>query len=198
MNETFEAKLVTVGATNTGKTCLLIKLATDSFEENTKQSVGGSFLNYHFTKDSTNFTLKLWDTAGQERYRSVNTMYYVNAQVFCLVFSLTDPYSFDDIPNLYNEVKEYAESSIIYLIGCKADLSEDRRVKSELAYELSKTINALYFEVSSKTGQGFYEFKDQLNFDINQKYQAIKKENEDDIKPIRLTDSEKGENSCNC
>ena len=39
----------------------------------------------------------LWDTAGQEKYRAINKMFFRDAKIILIVYSIVDKHSFDEV-----------------------------------------------------------------------------------------------------
>ena len=64
-------KIVIIGDTNVGKTCIIERLINNKFG-NTKSTIGAS----HTDIKIKGINLNIWDTAGQERFRSMINMYY--------------------------------------------------------------------------------------------------------------------------
>lgn len=65
---------------------------------------------------------QIWDTAGQEKYRSVNKLFYSDAQVALLVYDITRMETFNEIKDYwYQQVIENAPPGIqMVLVGNKA------------------------------------------------------------------------------
>ncbi|KAG7532525.1 P-loop containing nucleoside triphosphate hydrolase [Arabidopsis thaliana x Arabidopsis arenosa] len=139
-------KCVTVGDGAVGKTFF------DNFSANVV--VDGSTVN-----------LGLWDTAGQEDYNRLRPLSYRGADVFLLAFSLISKASYENIHKKWlPELKHYAPSIPIVLVGTKLDLRDDKQflkdhpgavsITTAQGEELRKMIGAVrYLECSSKTQQ---------------------------------------------
>ena len=104
-------------------------------------------------------TLDLWDTLGQERFRTINTLYYKNANAALIVYDITNVDSFEAIKNYwYDEVKACAcKDVVIGIIGNKADLFEQEKVSEEEVKKYAKSKGAFFMLVSAKDGTGIYE-----------------------------------------
>ena len=72
-------KLVLIGDSNAGKSCLLLRFADDSFTDSYITTIGVDFRFKTITADKKNIQLQIWDTAGQERFRTITSAYYRNA-----------------------------------------------------------------------------------------------------------------------
>jgi small GTP-binding protein len=99
--------------------------------------------------------LLIWDTAGQERYRSMANVYYRDAAVALILYSITDRETYTDVDAWLHRVIENAPPDvIIFLVGSKADLETDRVVTFDEAGAKAEALGASFFEVSALTGDG--------------------------------------------
>lgn len=152
------AKVVLLGATDVGKTCIVSRLVTGAFDPSQKPTIGGSFSQKDFDLESGPITLRIWDTAGQERYRSLASLYYQSAHCALLVFSLTSMSSFREVEYWVEELRaNYDKLPPLFLVGNMVDLAETRAVKMEDAKELAVKLAATYVETSALTGEGIDE-----------------------------------------
>nr|XP_043870380.1 ras-related protein Rab-26-like [Solea senegalensis] len=91
-------KVMLVGDSGVGKTCLLVRFKDGAFLAGSFIStVGIDFRNKVMTIDAVKVKLQIWDTAGQERFRSVTHAYYRDAHALLLLYDVTNKSSFDNI-----------------------------------------------------------------------------------------------------
>ncbi|XP_065392810.1 ras-related protein Rab-26 isoform X3 [Macaca fascicularis] len=91
-------KVMLVGDSGVGKTCLLVRFKDGAFLAGTFIStVGIDFRNKVLDVDGVKVKLQMWDTAGQERFRSVTHAYYRDAHALLLLYDVTNKASFDNI-----------------------------------------------------------------------------------------------------
>lgn len=147
-------KVMLVGDSAVGKTCLLIRYKDGAFLSGVFiTTVGIDFRNKIVNVDDTKVKLQIWDTAGQERFRSVTHAYYRDAHALLLLYDVTNKTSFDNTRAWLGEINEYAQDDVvIMLIGNKADVSADRQVKYEDGERLAKEYGVTFMETSAKTG----------------------------------------------
>ncbi|CAE6049838.1 unnamed protein product [Arabidopsis arenosa] len=155
-------KCVTVGDGAVGKTCLLISYTSNTFPTDYVPTVFDNF-SANVLVDGKTVNLGLWDTAGQEDYNRLRPLSYRGADVFILAFSLISRPSFENIAKKWvPELRHYAPTVPIVLVGTKLDLRDDKQfpmnypgactISTEQGQELRKEIGALaYIECSSKT-----------------------------------------------
>ena len=147
-------KVMLIGDSAVGKTCLLVRFKDNTFLSGTFIStVGIDFRNKVVDVDGTKVKLQIWDTAGQERFRSITRAYYRDAQALLLLYDVTNKSSYDNIRAWLAEISEYAqEDVVIMLLGNKADLTSQRVVRVEDGEQLAKEYNCAFMETSAKTG----------------------------------------------
>ena len=105
-------KVVLLGESGVGKTCIIDRFINDNFEDNQKTTGIATFIAKTMTFDEfqgKSVKFEIWDTAGQEKYRSLNTIFYKDAGVAILVYDITNSQSFEEIRQYWsNQIKEFA------------------------------------------------------------------------------------------
>jgi len=164
-------KLVLVGDTKVGKSCILSRFVQGTFDKNTPATIGAAFLTKVISTAQGSVRLQLWDTAGQEKFRSLAPMYYRSSAVAVLVYDVTQRTSLDGLEDWAAEIADKAPPNIkLVVIGNKIDDVENRKVKTEEGQALATNLNAVYYgETSAATGEGINEvFNKIAEFDITQ------------------------------
>ncbi|KAI5537461.1 Rab small GTPase domain-containing protein [Trichomonas vaginalis G3] len=152
-------KIVVIGETQVGKTCLLRRLYANAFTNNIPQTIGAAFQNYVIQTQKGKVELQLWDTAGQEKFRSLTPMYYRLAAFAVICFDLTNKPSFEALESWYTDIIEKGPPRIQFVIvGTKKDCQEDRVISFEEAMNFAESHGtAFYIETSAKTGENVRE-----------------------------------------
>jgi small GTP-binding protein len=152
-------KIIIIGDSFVGKSCLTIKAAKNVFENYYTSTVGFEFFSMLYKINSKIIRLQIWDTCGQEEYRSLIQNFYRNASLAILVYSIDKRTSFENLEVWLNEIKGRGSPDVkIFLVGNKNDLSENREVSIEEGqkfYEDHK-LN-LFIETSAKSGENVQE-----------------------------------------
>ena len=156
--ESINCKVVLLGETGVGKTCLIERYTKSEFHDNFAPTLGGTFIEKEVAYKSYNKTIKfqIWDTAGQEKYRSINKLFYSDANIAILVYDITRKETFDEIKNYwYEQVKENAPKNIqMVIVGNKSDLYEFQEVPTEDVKQYAEEFGASAYECSAKTSVG--------------------------------------------
>ncbi|KAF6072007.1 Ras family protein [Candida albicans] len=69
-------KLLLVGDSGVGKSCLLLRFVEDKFNPSFITTIGIDFKIRTIESKGKRIKLQVWDTAGQERFRTITTAYY--------------------------------------------------------------------------------------------------------------------------
>ena len=147
-------KVVLIGNSGVGKTCISQRYINDSFTNNEQSTVGASYFQKILEIDGKPIHLDIWDTAGQERYRSMGKMFYKDAFIVLFVYDITDKKSFLELKNVwYDEIKKTGEKhSVLAVVGNKSDLYLKEQVDEDEARKWADDIGAIYTLVSAKEG----------------------------------------------
>ena len=109
-------KVVLLGESGVGKTCIIARFINNTFEENLISTTGASYAGKTMVFDEyegKSIKFEIWDTAGQEKYRSLTKIFYKDAAVAILVYDITRKESYDEIQKYwYNQIKEFAPKNI--------------------------------------------------------------------------------------
>ena len=157
-------KIVIVGDTQVGKTCLIRRLASGVYLEHNIATIGAAFQNHVIQTKKGTVSLQIWDTAGQEKFRALAPMYYRSAAVAILCFDLTNKKTFEALEQWSMELNEKAVDTLkVVICGNKKDMVEQRDVTFQEGEEFAQTHNAIFYtETSSKTGEGVVELFTQI------------------------------------
>ena len=148
-------KLIFIGDSSVGKSCLTAKAVKNNFEEYYQATVGFEFLTFNMKINDKVIKLQIWDTCGQEIYKSLISNFYRNSSLAVLVYAIDNKESFTHVENWLNDLKSQASDDIrIFLVGNKSDLEEERKITREEGekYKLDQHLD-LFMETSAKTGQ---------------------------------------------
>ena len=160
----FLLKLLLIGDSGVGKSCLLLRYSDDSFTHSFITTIGIDFKIKSINVGGSKVKLQIWDTAGQERFRTITTAYYRGAMGIFLVFDITDGESFENVHNWMRQIDQNAADNVTkLLLGNKCDVEASKRVVARSAAEaLANEYGIAYFETSAKKDIGVDDAFDKM------------------------------------
>ncbi|CAN1236261.1 Ras-related protein RABD1 [Linum grandiflorum] len=143
-------KLLLIGDSSVGKSCLLLRFADDSYVDSYISTIGVDFVSLSAFRLQFGFVFQ-WDTAGQERFRTITSSYYRGAHGIIIVYDVTDMESFNNVKQWLNEIDRYANDTVCkLLVGNKCDLVENKVVDTQTAKALADELGIPFLETSAK------------------------------------------------
>jgi len=144
-------KLLLIGDSGVGKSCLLLRFADDTYTESYISTIGVDFKIRTIELDGKTIKLQIWDTAGQERFRTITSSYYRGAHGIIVVYDVTDQESFNNVKQWLQEIDRYAcENVNKLLVGNKSDLTTKKVVDFTTAKEFAESLDIPFLETSAK------------------------------------------------
>ena len=147
-------KLIVIGDSGVGKSCLTNNAIKNVFDEAYNATVGFEFFTFNVKMCEKVIKLQIWDTCGQELYRSLITNFYRNSSLAIIVYAINSKASFESIDMWLKELRTHSNlDAKVFLIANKIDLDKDRKISKEEG-EKFKEVNKLdyFMEASAKTG----------------------------------------------
>jgi len=151
-SDLIRCKLILVGDSYVGKTSIIGRYI-NKYKENFQATISASFTSTKLEIiNGKQINFELWDTAGEEKFRSVNNVFYRDAQICIMVFDITQRKTFESLENYwYKEIKnECSEHTIFHVAGNKIDLFENEQVNKDEVKAFCNKINCGFDFISAK------------------------------------------------
>jgi Ras-related protein Rab-10 len=147
-------KLLLIGDSGVGKTCILFRFSDDAFNTTFISTIGIDFKIKTIDINGKRVKLQIWDTAGQERFHTITTSYYRGANGIMLVYDITNPKSFDNITKWLKNITDFAADDVErILLANKCDMEEKRMISTARGQEVATANNIKFYETSAKNNQ---------------------------------------------
>lgn len=147
-------KIIVIGDTNVGKTCLTYRFCEGKFPEKTEATIGVDFRDKTVKIGKDILKLQIWDTAGQERFRkSMVQQYYRNAHAVLFVYDVTRMSTFENLPSWMEECQKNGVLLEVprVVVGNKCDSeAKGQVVPTSLAQRFADGRQMALFETSAK------------------------------------------------
>ncbi|KAI0085953.1 P-loop containing nucleoside triphosphate hydrolase protein [Irpex rosettiformis] len=196
-------KLLLIGDSGVGKSCLLLRFAEDAFTDSYLSTIGVDFKIRTIELDGKTVKLQIWDTAGQERFRTIAAAYYRGAHGIIVVYDVTDGESYEHIKSWLTEIDRYATEGVHkLLVGNKADLAERRVVQHGAAQEFAAQLDIPLLETSAKTAAGvedaFIAMAKQIKESVDSTPEPSNNSKSGNVTVGRSLETEKDSEGCAC
>ena len=197
-------KIVPLGESGTGKTCIIKRFKDNSFTEVEPDTIGQEIHERNIALHGKDFCLQVFDTAGQEIFHSIPQTFLRGADGILLVIDVTKRESFEKenggVPAMLEFANDYkTDYTSVILVGNKVD-AKDHKIFRVEAEEYARKLGVRYFETSAKTGKNIEEVFQEIARDI---YDTLDLSDIEmfvaEEKPLQLTESEsrsKGGSKC--
>lgn len=163
-------KLLLIGDSGVGKTCLLFRFSDDAFNKNFIATIGIDFKVRTVDIEGRKIKLQIWDTAGQERFRTITTAYYRGAMGIFLVYDISDEKTFDNIKTWMRNIEDNAAPDVEKMIlANKCDRENKRQVSKEKGQSLAVRHGVKFYETSAQSGVNVEEAFMTMAADIKRK-----------------------------
>ena len=171
-NITNKYKIIFLGDSGIGsKTSLIKRMNHKVFTPNITNKNSCSFFSKSIKiKNGKKVIMNFWDINGHEIFRNLTKKFLENSDCVVLGYDVTNINSFKNIEDFwYKFSKDNSGTNLIYLIGNKIDLLNERKVEKDIARSFAEKNNIKYFEISCATSEGVQEFFDDLKNELFQK-----------------------------
>eukprot|EP01033_Poteriospumella_lacustris_P008633 gene8633-6218_t len=171
-------KLLLIGDSGVGKSCLLLRFADDTYTESYISTIGVDFKIRTIELDGKTIKLQIWDTAGQERFRTITSSYYRGAHGIIVVYDVTDLESFNNVKQWLHEIDRYASDNVNkLLVGNKSDLTTKRAVSFDQAKEFADSLGIEFVETSAKNSTNVEKAFMMMASQIKMRYKPVSQGN---------------------
>ena len=144
-------KIVFIGDSTVGKSSIINITQNKDLNPEQPSTIGACFYIMKLLVGNIHIKLHIWDTAGQERFRSLTPQYYRDSDYAIIVYSISDPNSFQSVDNWYKSITNSTQKiPKIVILANKADLLKERHISYEKGKFYADSIGASFFEVSAK------------------------------------------------
>ncbi|PSN37655.1 putative Ras-related protein Rab-33 [Blattella germanica] len=147
-------KIIVVGDSNVGKTCLTYRFCEGKFLDKSEATIGVDFRERTVDVNGEEIKLQLWDTAGQERFRkSMVQHYYRNVHAVVVVYDVTKMSSFHSLLQWIEECDRHNLTSDVprILVGNKCDCKEKQLFETSARDESEcDNVEAIFLTLAHK------------------------------------------------
>ncbi len=146
-------KVVVAGDGGVGKTTLLRKFVTGTFDIATNMTIGVQWHVKETQFDGQAVSLQLWDLGGQDHFRFMLPSYTLGAKGALLLYDMTKTSTLDSLEEWVKICRTYNKDLPILFCGTKGDLVGSKCISATRAKAFLEPLGMFdHVEVSAKTG----------------------------------------------
>ncbi|KAM5303041.1 ras-related protein Rab-19 isoform 2-T3 [Glossophaga mutica] len=109
-------KIILIGDSNVGKTCVVQHFKSGVYTETQQNTIGVDFTVRSLEIDGKKVKMQVWDTAGQERFRTITQSYYRSAHAAIIAYDLTRRSTFESVPHWIHEIEKYGAANLVIML----------------------------------------------------------------------------------
>ncbi len=144
-------KVIVAGDGGVGKTTLIRKFISGTFDAATAMTIGVQFHVKDMTCEGRPVSLQLWDLGGQDHFRFMLPSYTLGAKGAMLLYDTTRTSTLDSLEEWVKICRTHAGNMPILLCGTKTDLVAQRCISAARARTLLEPLHLFdHVEVSAK------------------------------------------------
>ena len=147
-----EVKVILLGESGVGKTCIIERYMSNKFNSNLPSTLCSAYSIKKIIRDNTLYVINICDTTGQEKYHSVTNLFIKGSNIVILIYSIDSRDSFERLNFWYSAMKDNLDKKnyILAIVGSKSDLKNMAVVSEEEGRKFAMDKKALFKLVSAK------------------------------------------------
>jgi len=167
-------KVCLIGGGGVGKTCIARRLCFNTFNAETKMTIGINFYTYDLPiqveGQKENLRLSIWDFGGQAQFKKLFPYYINGANGMFMVFELVNLQSLLSLDWWYEQLAKYkAEKAPVVVLGTKQDLID----REESKIKVDDAIISSFLDKHNE--KDFYKTSSKENFNILDCFRTLTK-----------------------
>ncbi|XP_037075760.1 dnaJ homolog subfamily C member 27-like [Pollicipes pollicipes] len=157
MNHIARVKVLTLGSSQVGKSCLVKRYCERRFVPKYLPTIGIDYGVTRLTVDNVEARVHIFDTSGRPLFAEVRCEFYSGMAAVLLVYDVTERASFDALAGWLAELgwaaAEPGQRPVLVVAANKTDLTP-REIGSEEGERWAAGHGAQHFQVSASSGHG--------------------------------------------
>jgi len=154
------AKIIVLGDCETGKSCLVGRLAGEPLRMKYLPTWGPEFEVIEALHDGGQTRLLFCDLSGHPIQKNYRDYASLGLDVVLITFDMTNPESLDHVHSWQEQAIKYNKNAKVILVGTKIDL--DRQVSDDAIAAVANDLNCPVLVTSAITGEGVQDLAFEL------------------------------------
>jgi len=178
-------KVIVIGRYGVGKTTIIGKLMNKEIDKEYAPTLSIDTKNIQVKVNDKIIQIQIWDCCGNDEFALNTPNLFKNASIAILVYAINDKQSYIDLEKWRNMLKNISYESIIFLVGNKSDLEEEREVTLEDVETFKNKYDddiKISFETSALNGSNIGKLLENIAITIYEKDKKLANEVDNGLK----------------
>ena len=159
-----EGRIIVIGDGSAGKSSLIERVLTNTFEQGKCQTNGIKIEHWHLKNANKNLVFHIWDFGGQEIQHAVHKFFFTEG---CLYILVLDNRKEEEPEYWLQQIESLGGGAPVMVMFNKQDDNSNEIADKKFLKEKYPNIVG-FFNISCKSGFGINEFKVQLEKEVLQ------------------------------
>ena len=144
-------KVIIIGMLGVGKTSIIHSIMNNEVDKEYSPTMSLDIKHIQAKVNDKIIQIQIWDSCGNDKLAQQMPNLFKDAFIAIIVYAINNKKSFEELKKWYNLVKEYSFDNIIFLIGNKSDLEEEREITKENVETFKNNYDniKIFFETSA-------------------------------------------------
>ena len=154
-----------------GKTSIIHSLMKNEVDKEYSPTMSLDIKHIQTKVNDKIIQIQIWDSCGNDKLAQQMPNLFKDAFIAIIVYAINNKKSFEELKKWYNLVKEYSFDNIIFLIGNKSDLEEEREIAKENVETFKNDYDdiKIFFETSALNHENIDKLLDNIVISIYEK-----------------------------
>ncbi|MHA1222635.1 MAG: Rab family GTPase [Candidatus Heimdallarchaeaceae archaeon] len=145
-------KIVLIGDARVGKTSLVKRFVTNSFDPSYQITLGTTIMKKDVDYLDQVVTLAIWDIGGQDVFKQIRSKYFFGSSGALAVCDITNYDSFKNLPSWVDSFREQVGDKPVVFLANKCDLKDAKVSEEDLKELVTKYKHSEFLFTSAKDG----------------------------------------------
>ena len=164
-------KVIIIGMLGVGKTSIIHSIMNNEVDKEYSPTMSLDIKHIQTKVNDKIIQIQIWDSCGNDKLAQQMPNLFKDAFIAIIVYAINNKKSFEELKKWYNLVKEYSFDNIIFLIGNKSDLEEEREITKENVETFKNNYDdiKIFFETSALNHENMDKLLDNIVISIYEK-----------------------------
>ena len=164
-------KVIIIGMLGVGKTSIIHSIMNNEVDKEYSPTMSLDIKHIQTKVNDKIIQIQIWDSCGNDKLAQQMPNLFKDAFIAIIVYAINNKKSFEELKKWYNLVKEYSFDNIIFLIGNKSDLEEEREITKENVETFKNNYDniKIFFETSALNHENMDKLLDSIVISIYEK-----------------------------